>query len=431
MAPQQQKTHILRSQLTTRMIDLANNDIIEDASPAELLSMSSYEMFYTVLQHNEQYHESIKSLISSDDDSFPNEKEFYLQFQRLVQFTLHNIRNPSLKHHTALLTSVFDTLGQAQVQQNSDATQMFKDLKRHLQVYLNSLANEASLVAATPRTLSKYFKNSSSFFHAISSPKRTSTYKNSPLFRQHEKILSNLLNFYLDSAYGTEKVPTAISQYLLSDSIFNAEMHFIDDLRFPVLGNYLSQTMIDQYRSKSKGNDTALKAIHPEEDSDLETDERPPNDIQTLIDLEEYYIPPTGKTVPSTPFPREFHENTDGLPNDPSSSSGSGTGPPPPPAPPPPPQANATPDDTTYIPDAVLARKNKDITRYMQALTTMDMTKDHMTRFSTNNEVPHPIQRMHLQRGDIRTFAGQGTLGQMYLVTFTRRNRKPIFNPVN
>jgi hypothetical protein len=112
--------------------------------------------------------------------------------------------------------------------------------------------------------------------------------------------------------------------------------------------------------------------------------------------------------------------------DDPSSS----TSPPPPPPPQGTPQPQI-PDDTSYVPDPFLSRKARDITRYFQGLADMDMIHDHMTRFDTTVEQPFPMTRWQVRKTDSRTFAGQSTMSRMYVITYTRQSRKPIFNPVD
>jgi len=97
------------------------------------------------------------------------------------------------------------------------------------------------------------------------------------------------------------------------------------------------------------------------------------------------------------------------------------------------PEAQTTgniPDDDDYTPNAGLYRKVRDLTKFYQSSDDMNMEKDHMTRFSTTNETPVGLSRLSVRRTDVRVYSGQGTNGNMFVVTFTRKSRKPIFNPV-
>jgi hypothetical protein len=92
---------------------------------------------------------------------------------------------------------------------------------------------------------------------------------------------------------------------------------------------------------------------------------------------------------------------------------------------------SSTPDDSTYNPDPLLSRLAFDAIQYVRALPADDMTNDHMTRFSVNNEAPQAISRNALQQMDQRIVSRDRYGNHSYLVTFTRRHRKPIFSPIN
>lgn len=99
-----------------------------------------------------------------------------------------------------------------------------------------------------------------------------------------------------------------------------------------------------------------------------------------------------------------------------------------------PPPNPTIPDDTTYIPNPGWTRREKGIISLIQSLPTMDMRRDHMTRFKVNNEQPTSISRWEVSprdHGDIDVFFGPTKFSQHYLITFTRKSRKPIFNPIN
>jgi len=93
--------------------------------------------------------------------------------------------------------------------------------------------------------------------------------------------------------------------------------------------------------------------------------------------------------------------------------------------------AQSIPDDTSYVPDSILSFQMSHFITHIQGLTNMEMRLDHMTRFSRNDEFAQQLTQWQVRNDDARTFAGNSRANKMYIITFTRANRKPIFNPVN
>lgn len=94
-------------------------------------------------------------------------------------------------------------------------------------------------------------------------------------------------------------------------------------------------------------------------------------------------------------------------------------------------QQPTVPDDTSYTPDPILSFQMRDFIAHIQGLAAMEMRLDHMTRFSRTDEAAQLLTKWQVRNDDARTFERNLRLGKMYVVTFTRANRKPIFNPVN
>lgn len=94
-------------------------------------------------------------------------------------------------------------------------------------------------------------------------------------------------------------------------------------------------------------------------------------------------------------------------------------------------QPPTVPDDDDYEPDPMFARLARDITDYVKALPASDMTNDHMTRFSTTTESPAAISRDSLRDTDQRIVTRDRYGSRTYLVTYTRKSKKPIFSPVS
>jgi hypothetical protein len=86
------------------------------------------------------------------------------------------------------------------------------------------------------------------------------------------------------------------------------------------------------------------------------------------------------------------------------------------------------PDDTNYIPDVIMSDKARPFTRVIQARTTVDDLHDHMTRFSTNSEAPASISKFGLRPTDWTIQVRDRNGIRNYLVTYTRKSKKPIFS---
>jgi hypothetical protein len=96
-------------------------------------------------------------------------------------------------------------------------------------------------------------------------------------------------------------------------------------------------------------------------------------------------------------------------------------------------QESDTPDDSNYVPNQSLLILSKGWIKIADELPSTDLTHDHMTRFETSSEVSQPISKGQIRRGEhadwfILKRTALGT--QQYVVTFTRKSKKPIFNPV-
>nr|WGH72962.1 MAG: hypothetical protein [Trichoderma atroviride partitivirus 1] len=98
--------------------------------------------------------------------------------------------------------------------------------------------------------------------------------------------------------------------------------------------------------------------------------------------------------------------------------------------------ANATigstePDDTDYIPDPILNFQMRDFVSHIRSLDEMPLHLDHMERFACDYETPWPLTRLQVRPNDARAFQRSSRNNRMFVITFTRKNRKPIFNPVD
>jgi len=87
------------------------------------------------------------------------------------------------------------------------------------------------------------------------------------------------------------------------------------------------------------------------------------------------------------------------------------------------------PDDTNYEPDPWMGSKAQEFTEYVNSHPN-DILHDHMTRFNVTNEGPQGISRWSTLDGDFFIQMNDVNGTRRYLVTFTRQNKKPIFNQV-
>jgi hypothetical protein len=91
------------------------------------------------------------------------------------------------------------------------------------------------------------------------------------------------------------------------------------------------------------------------------------------------------------------------------------------------------PDDTSYTPNIQLMIHAKGYTKEVQARPQGELFHDHMTRFKTNVEEPRSMSESEVIKGpghDFVIFLSNQRGRNKYVVTYTRKSRKPIFNSV-
>lgn len=89
------------------------------------------------------------------------------------------------------------------------------------------------------------------------------------------------------------------------------------------------------------------------------------------------------------------------------------------------------PDDSQYEPDPLLVSKTRTMTEKIRAQAADDLSHDHMSRFSTTVEVASSISKTQLKPSDYRIQIKDRNGTRFYLVTYTRKSRKPIFSPIS
>jgi len=77
-----------------------------------------------------------------------------------------------------------------------------------------------------------------------------------------------------------------------------------------------------------------------------------------------------------------------------------------------------------------LIMKAKSFTLQVKSQPENDLRHDHMSRFNTTSSRPVPLKRTDIKPGDYRVIDGHTVYDQLYVVTYSRNDRKPIFNPV-
>lgn len=93
-------------------------------------------------------------------------------------------------------------------------------------------------------------------------------------------------------------------------------------------------------------------------------------------------------------------------------------------------QQPAIPDDDDYSPDWMLVKQVKYQIQDIKDTTPFPDYFDHMTHFNTHDERPVSVLSSKVTNRDLKVFKGNSLLDGYYIVTFTRKSRKPIFNPV-
>jgi hypothetical protein len=251
----------------------------------------------------------------------------------------------------------------------------------------------------------------------------------SPKFEDHKRALNNLLTKLQDP-----NIPDAVVVTVLSDSLATAGYSRMSNVRFPLFINLFPNNWIHAHRDaiwerrKEGTEDEDGEIISPstvDEAAATEIMENIHDKLSTMDfnGIQDFIDEYQDRDLENEQEPEEEEET----PEDPPVPSRPQS---PQPPPPPPPQPTI-PDDTSYIPNQQMSLKVRDLTSWLKKQTTLPDEKDHMKRFGTTTYEPVPTRKIDLLSTDTRIFQGPNILSQMYMVTYTRTNRKPIFNPVN
>jgi len=431
----QQKLRIVRSTLTNQVMALIQGDFIEDIGPSELIEASSVSLFYLVLRHLKSHDDRVQTLLSTSED-FDNAHEYYVRYDLLADFTLRVHRNPPLKQHNVLLNAVHDAIGSFRGPSTVAAMQTaFQHARSALFDYLSSLADIASDKTANSKTMEKYFRQHRNFYYDSRDPLYKSSFENSNLYKENLRLKNAIISKLAPipqpptvTQYTPTSAPRELIEFLTSTHVYDMECLEIDDLAFPLIGGYFPNSMrLDILNSSS-----AMKAIaarfEPESDLNDDPDTRPRNSYEFSISETEFIANNAAPTVPSTPFPEGFFDHTSGLSPDPNAPNANGPGSPDPSSNPPGGSAPAIPDDTSYVPDALLASLAAAHTALVHASPAAYANQDHMTRFRTTSEAASSVSRAQMTNNDFFIMKRDRYGNQMFMVTYTRMSQKPIFS---
>jgi len=351
-------------------------------------------------------------------------------------------RNPFLTTYAELLTSIIDTLNKAKIVTKTQdrVTEAIHDILSHLLDYTQGC-----------REYFEYMKYKS--IESMTADVKPQTYNqssptDSDARTPAETIIDDLLQ-KLAYLFADPDVYDELVKFLLTPSLGSCGIDYLGDYKFPLALNVMQYdptiTQSHVYWKIRNESPDALDKVDPllVDDSDLQRLEG-----LSLKSLRNDSYRNHRDALLKEIFKDKVQDNETGDQNDFGFSFQK------PPTPgnrgkkqkkknPPPPfrhgqsshnQAPATPDDDDYTPDHVLASLVRDYTRKAHSAGFDISTHDHMTRFNTTSEGAQPISESQVRRGKGSdwTIIKRTNLGnQKYVVTYTRKSKKPIFNAVS
>lgn len=417
--------NVKRATVVSLTIKAIQDDSIPDISPPDITDMSSLRLAYLVLRHSSQYNSDYH-----EDSDLTSTVEWQKKFLRMQRFALFIHEHPPIQQHQVLIKSVHKVLHDHPDLWQHSASHMELLINDCIQKYITSLEPIATSAIQSDVALKRYMNRQQRFFVSPQSPDYDPEDFDSDEYHEYMNTL-DLLQIEVD----TIRPINYFTQFIMSSALFDAQSTITEADSLPLICNAFPNSIATRWQGRSAWLKTKIRPrAETKLEDQLSTTEVVENTLSHYF-VEDPFISikvSESTTIPSTPFPGfAFHRPHVPPPPTGSTPGASGSNPPPPPPTGPPPPTPSTPDDSAYQPNASLSFKMKDIVDRFQALTTMDMEKDHMTRFSTTNEIPIPTSPATVRRGDIPIFAGKNKFSQKYIVTFTRKSRKPIFNPVN
>jgi hypothetical protein len=425
---------------------MAAAGIIAAPDDETLDQMSTSLLFHTVLQHSKSFNDRLPAFLNTSPD-FNTPAEFHKRFNRFIAFNQKVRTNPPVKEHLELLKSVHALWYPTAPQSDSKVAATIQTIQQHVQTYLRKLYTIAIAVTADSASYQKYFKLSTRFYMSKLDSNYDDDFMENATFKAHQEHLDGLY-WYMNESTGTGKVNEAITSFVLSETLYNAEYHSNDEYLFPLVSNFIPPRVREDFAKKSAHVKRVLDRRTQEGEALQESDPRPLSQYDPLMVEHEFTKIVTDKTPPETLFPEGFFDNPDRLPPRPPRNERRrrepGESPEPPPTepptgplprhppPPPPPATPPIPDDTSVTYDPSLYAKARDFIKDYQALPATVMTRDHMTFFKVSDERQTPISKSSMPlkfAPDVRS--GKNRFSQGYYITFTRMSRKPIFNPVD
>jgi len=444
------RVHASKPVLVQQVIDMIKLDILPDRSPTDVSNTPGIQLLFQVLLHLKSFTSTIPAFISTSPD-FQTELEFYQRLNRFVEFTQKIHSNPPVIQHLTLLTTVHQQIVYANPTDTS-VTTTFMTLSHAMAEYLKDLYEIAIRVTETQRSLDTYFRFPDRFYMSPNDPDYTTDFLENDNFKNHQARLTMIQNALISNE-STQRFRPEIARLILSTNIYDATFAFDTRYMAFVISNFLPTSAILDMRASSSYIKELSSSSTLDADSNLDYSIGNASFLSSTSIDAEYVSNPTDKKTPGTPlFPDEFYENKDGLPHTPKgrgkdkkdkptpthdtrhgdSSAGS-------PSPPsgrrtPPPtkrHSPVTPDDDDYSPDSLLAMKARTMTEKVNAQAKTDLSHDHMTRFNVNVEVASSIAKTQLRPDDYRIQVKDRNGTRLFLVTYTRKSRKPIFSPIS
>lgn len=262
--------------------------------------------------------------------------------------------------------------------------------------------------------------------------------------QQHQDALAKLV-----TAMTNNQIPDDIILYLLVPSLTSAGFEWIDQrddiygmisyvLFMPYKWILHSRDQIWELRMKDKFEDED-KFYDPSvvDDNDLARFEE--EELSDLTDINKAKYDPENDDIKGKgrqPMDEQTGTSSDGptkskkKKKQQKKDDDEQAPPPSPRTPTPPPTQPQIPNDDDYTPDPILTYKARDVIRLIQNMDDLPDTKDHLKRFGINHYFPQILPKRDIRGTDARYKDGFNFLGRLYVITFTRQHRKPIFNLV-
>lgn len=419
---------VKRSRLTEIVMKLITDDVI-DITPTELTNMTDTKLAYIILRHSLSYFNDH----GPDDTDRPAIIAYDLRFLRVQRAMTFFNSNVPIEQHGKFIERLFEMFTISSdvnrhliVDNWKKGTPVYLAIHRLIVQYLRDVSTVIERITATNATLSRYISQSHRFFNGTHP---TDYDPADPDFDAYVKY-ENLLDRFQIEMDDIEPHRSLISA-IMSPHFYDMQSWYIDGLDVHVFGCAFPEFVKQRWMSRSPWLRANIDH-HPDGTSLHIMITRNNNlDEPTVYDMFGGNFQRNDLTdyFEEEPFIARKPVFPDGVPPTPGTFNfGSGGSVPPPPPPPPPPPT--VPDDTSYVPDRLLESLARDHTNSVRADPDRFAEQDHMTRFDTTVEMASSISRAQLRRGDFFVTRRDRYGNTQFLVTYTRKSKKPIFSYV-